>query len=118
MIFVLAESVRVGRSISEFVAELPPRFTHSDRIKNIETEKSKVILAHILNDVPFRKELFSAKGAVCDLDTLDGVRMKFDDGDIVHLRAFGNASELRCYTESVSYGLAKALCETTLERVV
>ena len=34
------------------------------------------------------------------IDFTDGVRMRFEGGDIVHLRPSGNAPELRVYAEA------------------
>jgi phosphomannomutase len=39
-------------------------------------------------------------------------------GDIVHLRASGNAPECRCYTESDSAKEAKSLCAYWMELLV
>lgn len=118
MISILVTAAREGLSIQELIAELPPRFTHSDRVKNIPSERSQHLLLQLTNDAKFRQKLFLSKSEVSGMDTTDGVRLTFDDGDIVHLRASGNAPELRCYTESHTYHRAKALCEYTLERII
>ena len=34
------------------------------------------------------------------LNEVDGYRMEFDSGDIIHLRPSGNAPEFRCYVET------------------
>jgi phosphomannomutase len=39
-------------------------------------------------------------GNVASVDLTDGVRMTFDNEEIVHLRPSGNAPEFRVYTES------------------
>ena len=52
------------------------------------------------------------------VDMTDGVRMTFADGDIVHLRASGNAPELRCYAEAASLEVARALAMGALSRVL
>lgn len=39
-------------------------------------------------------------GPVAHIDLTDGVRMVFSSADIVHLRASGNAPELRVYVEA------------------
>jgi phosphomannomutase len=48
---------------------------------------------------------------------MDGLRLTFANGDIVHLRPSGNAPELRCYTEAATEARAKLLCESTLKRI-
>ena len=45
------------------------------------------------------------------------LRLRFNNGDIVHLRPSGNAPELRCYTEANTQENAKILCEQCLARV-
>jgi phosphomannomutase len=58
-----------------------------------------------------------ASGAVAAVDTTDGLRVTFADGDIVHLRPSGNAPELRCYAEAGDAATAARLCQECLARV-
>ena len=45
--------------------------------------------------------MFSALAGTAEgIDMTDGLRIRFERGDIIHLRPSGNAPELRCYTES------------------
>ena len=46
--------------------------------------------------------LYRVLGGVAAIDYTDGVRYRFENGEIVHLRPSGNAPELRCYTEADS----------------
>lgn len=117
MVAVLATAVREARSLADLVAQLPPRFTHSDRIKDFPAAKSLALLSRLVADAVFCMTFFPGKAAITGLDLTDGVRLTFADGDVAHLRASGNAPELRCYAESSSYLRARQLCETTLERV-
>ncbi len=41
-------------------------------------------------------------GSCCDIDRTDGVRMNFDNDEVVHLRPSGNTPEFRCYNEAAS----------------
>lgn len=68
-------------------------------------------------DPDYQRKIAGKEGNPVGLDTTEGVRLAFEDGDIVHLRASGNAPELRCYAESNSYAEAKKLCQGALERV-
>ncbi len=117
IVAVLASAVRSRRSVAALVAGLPHRFTHSDRIRDVPGTVSAILLSRLAEDAGYRKTFFPDKGEIVGMDTTDGIRLTFADGDIVHLRASGNAPELRCYAESRSYGLARALCENTLQRV-
>ena len=47
---------------------------------------------------------------VADIDRTDGIRVKFSNGEILHLRPSGNAPEFRCYSEAGSAGRATDLC--------
>jgi hypothetical protein len=51
------------------------------------------------------------------LDRTDGLRITFENGEIVHLRPSGNAPELRCYTEAASEARAQELNVRCLERL-
>ena len=48
-------------------------------------------------------------GQVVEIDTTDGLRVTFDRGVVIHLRASGNAPELRCYTEATTAAAAEDL---------
>jgi phosphomannomutase len=54
---------------------------------------------------------------VSSLDVVDGLRITFRSGEIVHLRPSGNAPELRCYTEADSEARAARLCRIALDAV-
>jgi mannose-6-phosphate isomerase class I len=51
----------------------------------------------------------SGLGDIAWLDWLDGVRIGFDAGDVIHLRPSGNAPEMRVYTVSGSEERAREL---------
>jgi phosphomannomutase len=101
-------------SISELLMTLPERYTVSDRLKAFPTTLSQSILAtmqtdNYLENIAAIQQRFPNLGMPVDINTVDGVRMTFENEDIVHLRPSGNAPELRCYTESVSTERAEAL---------
>jgi phosphomannomutase len=54
---------------------------------------------------------------IVKVNYLDGVRIYFADGDIVHLRPSGNAAEFRFYTEAASASRAQAMCGQRVEIV-
>ena len=57
---------------------------------------------------------FPAFGEVAEVSTVDGLRVTFVSEEVVHLRASGNAPELRCYTEAGSEQRAVELNEEAL----
>ncbi|WP_318443404.1 phosphomannomutase [Photobacterium leiognathi] len=95
------------KKIYELVNSLPKRFTYSDRIQNFATEKSAVIIRELKeNPTVFLAKIGFYNVDVITIDTTDGVRMLLSNSNIIHLRASGNAPELRCYTEANNQKLA------------
>lgn len=117
MLSLLAAVATQHRSISTLVAALPGRYTYSDRIKAFPQEESRALLARLRQDTALQSDVAGKTTAPARVDTTDGVRLTFADGDIVHLRASGNAPELRCYAEAATLDAAKALCVGALSRV-
>jgi phosphomannomutase len=121
-IMMLAESV--SKTLSELVADLPSRFTASGRLKNFPLEESSVILADfssgdVCRDNENIENVFgSLCGKVASVDHTDGVRIHFENSEVVHLRPSGNAPELRCYNEAGSQRRVKEMnmaCTDILE---
>lgn len=97
--------------LSELSKALPQRFTASDRIQEVPTVSSRLLIERLTCDPRFAASLLSPEGAMVDkVDTTDGLRLTFDNGEIVHLRPSGNAPELRCYAEAASQARAAILC--------
>ncbi|MGD9889560.1 MAG: phosphomannomutase [Halothiobacillaceae bacterium] len=120
MVATLVLATQQGKTLSQLVASLPPRFAASDRIKAFATERSHALLAPFMRgddlalaafDAQFGK-LVGAKAVAMDLT--DGVRVTFANDEVVHLRPSGNAPELRCYTEADNLVRAQALCAKVL----
>lgn len=117
MLTLLAEAAARRCPISTLTASLPQRFVHSDRLQNLPSTTSRALLAALPEDARQQCALTGKMQPPLDIDTRDGVRMRFADGDIIHLRASGNAPELRCYAESADPETAQLLCATTLNTV-
>ncbi len=105
-----------GSSVQALLSGLPMRFTASNRLSNIDTEKAKEIL-HDLEDAATRIHFFHPLGNIKHWDMIDGLRVIMDNGDIVHFRLSGNAPELRCYSEAASQKQADKLLEWGLENI-
>ena len=118
---ILLKSADSNITISQLVADLPPRFTYSDRIKNFPTEVSrqKINELSVCNGVGNYSaidEMFGDKfGLVSNVDQTDGLRISFKNNEVVHLRPSGNAPELRCYTESDTEERARLINRQVLE---
>ena len=71
-------------------------------------------IARLIEDESLRMEFFGE--SVMQTDTVDGLRVTFASGDVVHLRPSGNAPELRCYAEAENLPRAMHLVDTFLAR--
>ncbi|MGX2040883.1 hypothetical protein ACWJKU_12235 [Methylocaldum sp. MU1018] len=89
----------------------------SDRISvlNVEGRTLAADDAEIRALETIRRELadfFTADlgfGAITALNFIDGVRIRFDNGDVAHLRPSGNADELRIYAVADAQARADAI---------
>jgi phosphomannomutase len=106
-----------GLALSALPARLPPRFTASDRLKNYPTEQSRALLDSLqAGGAPAMEALFGDLcGKIQDIDTTDGLRLRFANDEIVHLRPSGNAPEFRCYNEAASEARARELNRACLQ---
>lgn len=105
-------------SIVSMLSKLPKRFAASDRIKNFPANKSQKIITEATKEPEkLLAEIGFKEVAIENVNTVDGLRLTFVDGQILHLRPSGNAPELRCYAESDTYLKATRLVSTSLERI-
>ncbi len=95
--------------LSQLGKVLPERVTASTRIQQISTETSRKLIADLTSDPAKIAKLTSSGSIAVDQNQTDGLRLTFEDDDIVHLRPSGNAPELRIYVESASDKTASAL---------
>jgi phosphomannomutase len=101
----LLSATQEGIKVSELFGRLPQRFTDAGLIDDFPVEVSKAMIERFSeNTAEVRKELdqyFPPEDGFDDIkeiDTLDGVRIKFTNGDIAHLRPSSNAPQLRIYS--------------------
>ncbi|HET7542871.1 MAG TPA: phosphomannomutase [Polyangiaceae bacterium] len=107
---VLLSARRAKTSISRLLSSLPQRFTASDRLEDFPTALSKERLGALTQGgAEAIAAAFPAFGEVASVSTVDGLRVTFASDEVVHLRASGNAPELRCYTEADSEARAVSL---------
>ena len=112
---VIMLSIEQGLAISQLAATLPHRFTASDRAKDFPVGESKRRLEQFIDEGghvdPAKVEaVYGAHfGRLRDADATDGLRLTFENGEIVHLRPSGNAPEFRCYNEADSEGRAQEI---------
>ena len=108
-----ARSKRLG--VSALQAQLPARYTFSDRIVGLPTKQSEAMLRRLQDGdeseilARLTQMFIDVAGEAIAFNDIDGLRIPFANGDIIHLRPSGNAPELRCYTESNSMDRAAGL---------
>lgn len=108
LLSLLVQAQQANRRLSELTADLPARFTCSDRLQDFPQERSQAILKRFMSDAEqanldqATKTFGPLAGACRGIDQTDGVRMTFANDEIIHLRPSGNAPEFRCYTEAAT----------------
>ena len=118
---LLALARRQGKRISGLAADLPGRFTASDRLKNFPIETSAGILRQFSmgSEVADRQAIEKVFGPLCGpvaaIDRTDGLRVTFSNEEIIHLRPSGNAPEFRCYSEASEEERAKVINARALD---
>jgi len=111
---VLTAARARGCSVSELVAEMPPRFTHSERLKQFPVARSAARIAELSGPEAIHAALGDVFGSVAAVDRTDGVRITFESDEVVHFRPSGNAPEFRCYTEADTEARARELASMAI----
>lgn len=119
---VLSMAAQNKKHISEIFTDLPARHTQMGLIDNFPAEVSSHIVTKV-TDNPYAAPAFLANyftpelgyGKISKLITLDGVRIFFDNGDIAHLRASGNAPQLRIYSVANTQERADEIVRQAIE---
>lgn len=117
---LIAPLVAAGTaSLAERVAAEPARFTATDRLTEVPTDRSLALVAALSADpAPLLSALVEVEAEVeAGRDLTDGLRLVLGSGRVVHLRPSGNAPELRLYTEAESPNLAWSLLRAGLARI-
>ncbi len=117
-LIVLAMARQQGGKVSNLLTALPQRYTASDRLQDFPVANSRALLDSLESEDTAYQGLWGNElGALAHKDLTDGLRLTFDNGEIVHLRPSGNAPELRCYAEADSMERAQALVTLSLQRI-
>ena len=118
MLALLCLARAQGTALSQLSHTLPARYTASNRLANFASGLSVALLTRFSDDLAQATlHLAPDAGEVVVVNSVDGLRLSFANGDIVHLRPSGNAPELRCYAEASSALRAAQLCTNCLARL-
>jgi len=119
MLSLLALAGESGQPLSALSSRLPARFTASDRLQEFPTARSRALIGKLASSSAAIEEFLSGlAGKPMSIDETDGLRIRVEAGEIVHLRPSGNAPELRCYAEASDAARARHLVEECLKRVL
>ncbi|MDR2508182.1 MAG: phosphomannomutase [Candidatus Accumulibacter sp.] len=114
----LAMARSSGAGLPECLERLPPRFTASGRLAACPVEKSGVVLSRLKTHQGAVENLFGKIGGrPLHQNETDGLRISFENGEIIHLRPSGNAPEFRIYAEAASQARADMLVRAALAAV-
>jgi phosphomannomutase len=117
-VVLLSSVVKEKVSLSKLLDSLPQRFTASDRIENFSREQSQKLLEKgISNPEELLENLGLKDLKIVDTNQIDGLRLTFDNGNIIHLRPSGNAPELRCYVETNTQSCSDELVKQVLNSI-
>ncbi len=114
---LMVAAARADVPLSALMADLPARYTASDRLRDFPSERSRDLLNRWQEDGAAFQRSLGLPASVTALDTTDGLRATLANGDIVHLRPSGNAPELRCYAEADREDRARDLVSTALSNL-
>lgn len=122
---IVAALVAAGpRGLAALLEEIPPVVTHSDRLQEFSPLRRDALMNWLnpIDEEERRVRLDQGFGpiagaALADINLIDGVRMTFDGGRVIHLRGSGNAPELRCYTEAENGSAAISINRAALALV-
>jgi len=117
MICILLAAKEQGKSLSQLVATLPPRYTVSGLLRDFPNEQGHALVDKFKDQgTAFAESVLSPTfGPISSLDFTDGARITFATTEILHLRPSGNAPEFRCYSEADSPERAEEINQLGLQ---
>ncbi|MDQ2773989.1 MAG: phosphomannomutase [Acidobacteriota bacterium] len=112
--------------LTELFAALPKRFSRAALIRDFPRPVSAKLIQSFSSsdpaqDAEIRKKLSkffpasSGFGCIANVNYLDGVRITFDNGEVVHIRSSGNADELRVYAVADSQARANFIVDLAVQ---
>ncbi len=114
-------SARESGGVSRLLSTLPGRYTASDRVKAFPVEWARHKLEELKPNPTANlrrfEEVFGFCGFPIASDSTDGLRVTYENGEIIHLRPSGNAPEIRCYVESASEDRSADLLARCMQRM-
>ena len=105
-----------GLKASELTGDAGFRATASGRLQDFAQSRSSALM-EVLQDPARAQDFIGSQGRIERVDATDGLRFFLGGGEVVHLRASGNAPEMRCYAEAATKKRALELLNFGLVRI-
>ena len=122
IIVALISTAEQSKTLSELFSELPSRFTQAGLIDEFPVETSRAIVTQFSDNITKNYEVLeqyfnrdNGFGRITGINSVDGVRIFFDNGDIAHLRPSGNAPQLRIYSVANSQERADEIVQMAIQ---
>lgn len=104
---------------AELTQKLPQKFTSSILVKNCPVETSAKILEKVnANTESTIQAILGGSAQTTSVNTIDGVRITSNTGEVIHFRPSGNAPEFRCYVESKTQTKADQVSQAAKEFIL
>jgi phosphomannomutase len=112
----LCTAAAEGVGLVEIFARLPKRFSRAALKRPFPRETGKALVEFLKteNAVQLGSLFPEDFPPVATVDTTDGVRIRFENGDVVHFRPSGNADEFRIYAVADTPERAEAIVKAGL----
>lgn len=108
-------------AVSAIFDQLPKRYTQAGMIDNFPSDVYGLIKDRFAEDTDETRSTLSkffttdrGYGTLLKTNSLDGIRMYFDNGDVAHIRGSGNAPQLRIYSVADSQQRADEIVEASI----
>lgn len=123
IICALLDAKAKNFKLSELFATLPKRYTQAGLINDFPNEVSRKMVTTLAKDDGAAREIIEAtftdkegfSGEIQHINSLDGIRITFGNGDVAHMRPSGNAPQLRIYSNADSQKRADEIVKLAIE---
>ncbi|WJH39655.1 phosphomannomutase [Aliirhizobium terrae] len=110
-------AARDNKPLSALSSDFNLACAMADRLENFPVETGIALMNHLRNERGNLETFVRPLGKIQDTSDIDGLRITFDDGRVVHLRPSGNAPEMRCYVEAETDEAAAQLLHDSLDLI-
>lgn len=124
MLYALKVAADSQKMVSDVFDSLPKRYTQAGMIDDFPNQVYVKMKDRFSADTEANRDVLSnffgvtdSFGALTKVNSLDGIRMYFDNHDIAHFRASGNAPQLRIYSVADTQARANEIVSDAIKEV-